>query len=583
MKNDFTFALATMFLLAALAYASSGIDSDNFANVFTVQPSFEANPIQWPDNSICHSLGYYELRIGDSIQGEVSGSQYRIQFSDIGTATGPTNMHPGIFGIYSPQSWDQPYGYLQINPRNSTYDYTAPNGDSFSISTCEVDGGFTLAAKYAFINTSLTNITVIRGSYGLPQTLPQNPQNPNSPSPNPQNPNYSSPNSEPSQTPQAQPPEPYTPPNRANLMLYRGWNMVSPSDTGFSLSLISQYCSVVGKAWEYDGKKYQEYFGSNPGHAFWVRVSSDCEVKNEGQPFDIHEISLHTGWNQIGTPNENYAYNAAASTCTVTNGPWLYDTKKRVYAIGSPDGMKSGRGYWFKVSRDCTLSFGGGELPPVPPTDEIAPRDVKILMQGERLQFGDDIFLRFDAAVPPRGLQSKWVADFTLMDANETYLFPTPYVDWLRTYTFAIADGGNATIRYMGEEYMVKIYHVQKCITLGCDWVNVSISKLVQTTCENQTRLNWVWESSSEGVGVHLGEVRGDGSVKITLYQYHNRIPIKQFWLGPGETDTETINGTEYNIRVYQTLNGSGRPFEVDSSGVGRYMKLAELWFSACN
>jgi hypothetical protein len=152
------------------------------------------------------------------------------------------------------------------------------------------------------------------------------------------------------------------------LYLYAGWNMVTPPDQGFSTDSIAKSCDVRSKMWEYNGNSYQEY-GVTPGHAFWVKVGSDCKVETNGNQFAQTEVKLmHAGWNQIGTPNENLKYDSAASTCNVLGGPWLYNTQGRAYKKGSLDYLEAGRGYWVKVSGECTLAFGDG-MPPAPPNE----------------------------------------------------------------------------------------------------------------------------------------------------------------------------------------------------------------------
>ncbi len=174
-----------------------------------------------------------------------------------------------------------------------------------------------------------------------------------------------------------------TPPATHTLYLYRGWNMISAPDDGLTLEKIQESCAVRSRLWYYDGQQYQraQQVKTNPsytplvaGQGYWVRVAEDCSVETSGKNFDVGEIRMHRGWNQFGTPNENLPIDEYASTCSVTGGPWFYNTQEREYkrqaAIGSFT-PEAGAGYWLKVSADCSLVFGDGGMPPAPPEETV--------------------------------------------------------------------------------------------------------------------------------------------------------------------------------------------------------------------
>jgi protein-disulfide isomerase len=173
------------------------------------------------------------------------------------------------------------------------------------------------------------------------------------------------------------------PPSTHTIGLYRGWNMISAPDDALTLELIQKTCNVRSRLWYYDGQQYQQapQVKTNPastplvaGQGYWIRVAENCFVETSGKNFQVGEVKLHTGWNQIGTPNENYPYSEFDSTCTVKSGPWWYDAqfdKQYKKSALTEYGLSTGYGYWLKVSEDCKLVFGESGMPPAPPEETV--------------------------------------------------------------------------------------------------------------------------------------------------------------------------------------------------------------------
>ncbi|NYZ78256.1 hypothetical protein H0N96_02530, partial [Candidatus Micrarchaeota archaeon] len=171
----------------------------------------------------------------------------------------------------------------------------------------------------------------------------------------------------PSATPPA-PPEKET----FTLNLKKGWNMLStpisdgaPPCTGVCRAMLwpgamitSTTCSPA-KLWYYENGGYQNYGMLADGGwvhtgGFWVKVAEDCKVELSASRKNFGQVSLQTGWNQIGAFYEPTAFKNVQGACVVLSGPWHYNAFTKNYEKASV--LQPGEGYFVKVASNCILN-----------------------------------------------------------------------------------------------------------------------------------------------------------------------------------------------------------------------------------
>lgn len=121
---------------------------------------------------------------------------------------------------------------------------------------------------------------------------------------------------------------------------------------------------VASKIWHYLDGKYASTSSIEPGLGYWVKMRDNCVVCVTGEPVTIDYFpKLSSGWNQVGGPTESVEFSTSVGDCTVTGGPWNYNTLTKQYERSTY--LDAGKGYWIRVDSGCLL---GMEQPPAPPT-----------------------------------------------------------------------------------------------------------------------------------------------------------------------------------------------------------------------
>ena len=133
--------------------------------------------------------------------------------------------------------------------------------------------------------------------------------------------------------------------------LFAGWNMVTPTNDGYTLSSLASQCSLVGSAWHYSGQAYEQATAFVLGQGYWVKAASNCDFTMTGNAYPQTTLVLSSGWNQLGVAGA-YTVPSGMESC-VTSGPWYYDTVSNAYAKTALGSLTPGVGYWIKSSGKC--------------------------------------------------------------------------------------------------------------------------------------------------------------------------------------------------------------------------------------
>jgi len=173
------------------------------------------------------------------------------------------------------------------------------------------------------------------------------------------------------------------------LKLQKGWNLIGlPFPSG---TLPSDSECIVPKIWGYYDGNYVEsdlrtsVMGFNYA-GFFVYAKDKCTVvASESQSENYYGVPLSTenldyiwergggalnfakGWNFVAGFTDSPDVNDVKGGCTITNGPYYYDTFSNSWV--QSDTLSEGKGYVIKVEDSC--KFGFDVVAPIPPLPEM--------------------------------------------------------------------------------------------------------------------------------------------------------------------------------------------------------------------
>jgi len=163
---------------------------------------------------------------------------------------------------------------------------------------------------------------------------------------------------------------PNPPSEKITLKFEKGWNQISvPTGYDVSLSDIQKKCDITS-AWSYNTALGQYSAATVFGREItgvWMKANAACTYEIDAPYVATGSIPLKTGWNMIGAPSQTTAINNFAGNCKITSGPWNYSPSASQY--GYSEKLEPGKGYWVKVSSDCTLGIASDNMPPAAPTN----------------------------------------------------------------------------------------------------------------------------------------------------------------------------------------------------------------------
>ncbi len=162
------------------------------------------------------------------------------------------------------------------------------------------------------------------------------------------------------------PPQPPQDKPYGTIALRSGWNMVSvPVNSKISMVEVAGACGTASQAWRLAESGYVKEDTLVPGYGYWVKGTKDCkyEVKGESRVRSLEP--LNAGWNLIGSLGTAAQFSDLSSGCSVSSGPWHYNTEQKQYEYSSS--LQPGKAYWVKVGGACKLGFSYEDQPPAPP------------------------------------------------------------------------------------------------------------------------------------------------------------------------------------------------------------------------
>jgi hypothetical protein len=165
------------------------------------------------------------------------------------------------------------------------------------------------------------------------------------------------------------------------IAIQPGWNLISvPFESG---KLTTTDCDTttlytlnpVGRTYNKENLNGKSWFGFQ---GYWMKSSKECKLQFEVSAEDgfytaskldsatgrfATSLKLSKGWNMVGAPHGGTTFSEIAGTCTLSSGPWGYNSGTNSWEKATT--LESGKGYFVKVTEDCVL---GGSMPPLPPS-----------------------------------------------------------------------------------------------------------------------------------------------------------------------------------------------------------------------
>ncbi|MCB5247737.1 MAG: carboxypeptidase regulatory-like domain-containing protein, partial [Candidatus Cloacimonetes bacterium] len=147
-----------------------------------------------------------------------------------------------------------------------------------------------------------------------------------------------------------------------SISLNAGWNLISLNKVPASMAVADVFASVPGLIQiKNETRSYMPsmapYFNTLQNLAvnegYWVNVSSPATLTVTGTQVEASAIpiSLKAGWNLV-----SYLPEAAKPTATALASISSYLLEVD-YLGANPSTMEPGKGYWIRVSQDCTLTY----------------------------------------------------------------------------------------------------------------------------------------------------------------------------------------------------------------------------------
>jgi len=149
------------------------------------------------------------------------------------------------------------------------------------------------------------------------------------------------------------------------------WNMVSVPDSVSNFSKTAIYPTAISNAFAYGtGYLAKDTLANGPG--YWVKFPGQQSVIYTGKWLDSVTVPLNNGWSMIGVPSEDLpSYRVIAKHSSIVSPFFGYSTSYTADSI-----LKTGSGYWVKLSQADTLVIGGRTpvvLPPINPPQPPPP------------------------------------------------------------------------------------------------------------------------------------------------------------------------------------------------------------------
>ena len=143
----------------------------------------------------------------------------------------------------------------------------------------------------------------------------------------------------------------------SSVVIDSGWNMISLPLLAENMTLDSLFPTAASPAFGYD-IGYIQSDTLIPGAGYWLKFNTNDEIQICGRTLE-DTVPVKAGWNMIGAYEQDIPLNQIT-----TIPPGIIATNffgyKEGYKIA--DTLKSGKGYWVRVTQDGLLNLNSGAL-----------------------------------------------------------------------------------------------------------------------------------------------------------------------------------------------------------------------------
>ena len=136
-----------------------------------------------------------------------------------------------------------------------------------------------------------------------------------------------------------------------------GWNMISVPYLAENMALDSLFTTAISHAFGYDGG-YVQADTLNTGTGYWLKFNSNEQIQICGTTLG-DTVPVKTGWNLIGAYEHNIPLNQVTSTPPGIIATYFFGFYDGYYIA---DTLKSGKGYWVRVTQDGVLNLNSNPL-----------------------------------------------------------------------------------------------------------------------------------------------------------------------------------------------------------------------------
>jgi hypothetical protein len=238
---------------------------------------------------------------------------------------------------------------------------------------------------------------------------------------------------------------------RAAVHKIRGWNLASLPVTAADPRLQTIFPSASSQAYEYNG----QYIPSDtlvPGTGYWIKFAETSDTVTTGEVIISGSITVHTGWNMIGS------ITAPVAAASITSDPPNITTGRFFgYNQGYVpcDTLYPAKGYWVKVAQDGNLtlttdSFNG--------TTHAAQSRIKIVASSEK------------PPLPPREAAASEPAKPKVYALEQAY--PNPF-NPVTTIAYKLSDDSKVSLRIydvMGQEIATLVDETEQAGSRQVQW-----------------------------------------------------------------------------------------------------------------
>ncbi len=141
-----------------------------------------------------------------------------------------------------------------------------------------------------------------------------------------------------------------------SLIINKGWNIISLPINVSSGAVQDIFPTAISQAFEYTFSGYEQADTLIPMTGYWIKFGSLQAININGSAFYQDTITVHAGWNLIGTISDSIDISQIIQSpeSIIASQFFMYNNSYSPVTFLLP-----GRGYWVKVNQDGELIFNG--------------------------------------------------------------------------------------------------------------------------------------------------------------------------------------------------------------------------------